>query len=137
MIFANLMVTNVVTSAQFYMDVLDMDLSFFVDAAHQTQMDPGGKDIILASLTLGGAQLMLQRSDSLIEELPRFAGQSPNLTGTIYVRDLSVDAIRAQLSDDQIIKEPFTQWYGMRELYFKDPDGYVLCVGEMDGSPSA
>ncbi|MEM0977781.1 MAG: VOC family protein [Pseudomonadota bacterium] len=137
MIFANLMVTNVVTSAQFYMDVLGVELSFFVDADHQTQMDAAGKDIILASLTLSGAQLMLQRSDSLSEELPSFAGHSPNFTGTIYFRDLSVDAIRAQLSDSQIIKEPFTQWYGMRELYFKDPDGYVICVGEMDGPSPA
>lgn len=137
MIFANFMVTNVVTSAQFYMDVLNMELSFFVNSHHATRMDPGGEDIILASLSLSGAQLMLQRSDSLSAELPRFAGEAPSFTGTIYFRDLSVDAIRAQLSDSQVIKEPFKQWYGMRELYFKDPDGYVICVGEMAGPPPA
>ncbi|MEM9715211.1 MAG: VOC family protein [Pseudomonadota bacterium] len=135
MIFANLMVTDILKSATFYKDVLSMEVTFYVDSQfkdHQHPPEPAA-DLILASLKLGDAQLMLQKDSSLIEELPEFAGKSPALTGTIYFRDLSVDDTAARLSPDQIVKGPFTQWYGMREIYFKDPDGYMICVGEMNG----
>ena len=130
MIFSNLMVQDVSRSAEFYTSVLGMTVSFFVDKDFNTQMTPEG-DIILASLEWDGSQLMLQRADSLGEELPEMQGRSPTLTGTLYFRGAPVDDVLSRLSEDQIVKQPFTQWYGMRELYFKDPDGYVICAGEM------
>lgn len=135
MIFANLMVTDIHASAKFYIDILGMDVTFYVDSDLKDHAHPPPPDskLILASMQLGDAQLMLQKDSSLSEELPEFSDMPPNLTGTIYFRNLSVDHTRAKLEDGQVVKEPFTQWYGMRELYFKDPDGYTICVGEMDG----
>ena len=132
MIFSNLMVEDVARSAEFYTSVLGMTVSFYVDKNLNTLMTPEG-DIILASLEWDGSQLMLQRADSLGEELPEMQGRSPTLTGTLYFRGGPVDDVFSRLSEDQIVKQPFTQWYGMREFYFKDPDGYIICVGEMIG----
>ncbi|MEO0342014.1 MAG: VOC family protein [Pseudomonadota bacterium] len=137
MIFLNLMVTDVPKSAQFYIDTLGMRVQFYVDTDLKDHTHPPGPDadLILASLQLEEAQLMLEKDSALANELPHFANQKPNLSGTIYFRNTSVDDTRAKLTKSQIVKEPFTQWYGMRELYFYDPDGYTICVGEMDGPP--
>ncbi|MCG8490240.1 MAG: hypothetical protein MI743_01385, partial [Sneathiellales bacterium] len=74
-----------------------------------------------------------QKRDSLIAAVPELDKTEPGLSGTIYLRGFSPDAILSRLPSEQILRGPVQQWYGMRELYFRDPDGYILCVGNAEG----
>ena len=105
---------------------------FLVGPDHSvfTQEQETPKDIVFATLQLDDYQLMLQTRDSLIQDTKEAVlTPEPLMTGTIYIRDHSVESVlnRAQ---DYLIKDPVEQWYGMREIYLKDPDGYVVCIGE-------
>jgi hypothetical protein len=35
------------------------------------------------------------------------------------------------------VKGPIKQWYGMVELYLRDPDGYIICLAAPEGPPPA
>ena len=77
---------------------------------------------------------MLQTRKSFAEDLPAFDPSKP-LGGSValYFRDAEPDALYARLkSEVTVLKPPTTTWYGMREIYFADPDGYILCFAATD-----
>jgi len=138
MIVPNLMVTDMARSLGFYCDVLVMTLTAGVTADRQMVMDPADPAIVFAVLDWNGAQLMLQTVASLAAELPVFdPQQAPTPAGTIYFRDLEPDAVVGRVPADRIVKGPVQQWYGMKEVYLRDPDGHIVCLGTPEGPPPA
>lgn len=138
MIVPNLMVADMARSLGFYRDVLGMTLTVGVTADRQMVMDPADPAIVFAVLEWNGAQLMLQTVASMAAELPVFDPQQvPAPAGTIYFRDLDPDAVVGRVPADRIVKGPVTQWYGMKEVYLRDPDGHIVCLGTPEGPPPA
>lgn len=136
MIIPNLMVRDIHASIAFYRDVLGFDLVFALDKDKQDHRDPTGKPIIFATLAWNDAQLMLQTIESLAEELPVFTPASqPTPSGTIYIRGYHPDQVEGRELGDRVVKPPFLQWYGMKEIYLRDPDGYIVCLGAPEGAP--
>ena len=135
MIVPNLMVTDIARSIAFYRDKLGLTVGTTVssDKAFST----GGeivRDPVFAVLEWNGAQLMLQTVESLAEELPVFTvGQSPSPSGTVYLRGFDPELVSNRLTGDEIVKGPELSWYGMREMYVRDPDGHVICLGTPEG----
>jgi hypothetical protein len=79
---------------------------------------------------------MLQTAASLAGELQVFEpDQVPVASGTIYCRGIDPAAVAGKVAPEQVVKGPLVQWYGMRELYLRDPDGYIVCLGVPDGPP--
>ncbi|WP_455211679.1 VOC family protein [Kaarinaea lacus] len=137
-ITTNLMVTDMRKSLDFYCGLLDFTLNMGVNADHETFTDGTLRDdLIYVMLANGSAELMLQHRDSLAEDVPVFsADATPGGTFTLYIRGMSADALAARLGETvEILKGPETTWYGMRELYIRDPDGYVLVFGAPQGPP--
>ncbi len=135
MIIPNLLVTDIRRSIAFYRDTLDMTL---IMAVSQDREILAGDDGIpaFAILEWNGGQLMLQTAASLADELSQYeADQKPVASGTIYFRDIHPKDVVDRISDNSVIKGPTLQWYGMLEFYFRDPDGYVICVGTPEGPP--
>ncbi len=125
----NLMVSAIPISLKFYTKVLGFSVSFLVDSERQDTKDP--HKAVFGLLVHDQAELMLQDKQSLAEELPIFDAQIElNSTSTLYLRGIDPDAVLGRLEKKVVIKGPFKQWYGMKELYFYDPDGYILCVGK-------
>ncbi len=139
MIIPNLLVADVQRSIAFYRDVLQMKLVMAITADRQMlPEEAAGAGAVFAILEWNGGQLMLQTAESLAGELPVFeAGQKPAASGTIYFRDLHPQDVLERASDAQVVKGPLLQWYGMKELYLRDPDGYIVCVGAPEGPPPA
>lgn len=130
MIIPNLMVTDMARAVAFYRDVLGMRCAVAVRADRSVLTDGGSEGAVFVTLEHAGAQLMLQTAASMAEELPMFrADQRPAPAGTVYVRGLDPDAVLPRAAPDSVVKGPLTQWYGMRELYLRDPDGHVICCG--------
>jgi catechol 2,3-dioxygenase-like lactoylglutathione lyase family enzyme len=137
-ITANLMVTNLRKSLDFYCGLLGFTLSMGVDDKREIFTDGVLRDdLVYVILTHGSGELMLQRRDSLAEDVPVFsADATPGGTFTLYFRGEPADALADRLPDTvEIIKGPATTWYGMREIYIRDPDGYVLAFGTPEGPP--
>jgi len=135
---ANLMVTNMAASLRFYHEVLGAPIAFTVDADQNTEM-PGviSDDAVFASVRAGDAELMLQQRANLLADSPAFdETTTPGGSFTLYFRVDDVDAIVARLpADTPVVKPLETTWYGQREIWVRDPDGYVITVGMVDGEP--
>ena len=134
----NLIVTNMVASLNFYHGVLGVELVFTVDGEQNTDM-PGeiSDKVVFASVRAGQAEIMLQERENLLQDSPAFdAATMPGASATLYFRVDDVDEIASRLpSDTPILKPLETSWYGMREIWIRDPDGYVLTIGTPHGPP--
>ncbi len=138
MIIPNLMVTDIARSIAFYRDVLGMKVSMTVMPNREvhTGPDSDGAGAAFATLEWQGSQLMLQTVASLAADVPSFsAEQQPTPGGTVYVRGLHPDAIIDRVPKEHILKPAEVSWYGMKELYLRDPDGHIVCVGAPEGPP--
>ena len=142
----NLMVADVTESALFYQDVLGFKLIVAV-ADFKAEMADGnivmalkkGDSLDWANLKLDpedptSAEFMFQSRKSLVADLPELPELKDVAIGasqTLYLRNNDVDAQFNSLKDKvEVVKEPITKFYGMREWYMKDPDGYILCFGQ-------
>lgn len=136
MIIPNLMVTDMARSVAFYRDKLGLAVDMSVGA--DRSFAHGGEiadNAVFTVLAWDGAQLMLQTVASLAGDVPAFsADQTPSPGGTVYFRGFDPDTVAGNLSADEIVKGPETSWYGMRELYVRDPDGHIICLGAPDGA---
>ena len=141
MIVPNLMVSDMARAVAFWRDALGFSVALTVDAARETRFGPDAdpETAVFAILDGAGGQLMLQTEASLAQDLPAgFSGGLPDRPGVaVYLRDLPPDEIAARLPAGAILKGPETSWYGMREVYFRDPDGHVICVAAAEGPAPA
>ncbi len=135
----NLMVTDMEASLRFYSEVIGLDMAFTVDADQNTEM-PGviGPGVVFASLRAGESELMLQHRSSLADDAPQAFSETdvPGGSFTMYFRVDDVDAVVAGLPQGtETVKELQRTWYGMKEIWVRDPDGYVVTVGTPEGPP--
>ena len=131
MITPNLMVSNMASSIAFYRDIIGLEVDMMISADRKFVTAGNEGDAVFATLKWREHQLMLQTAKSLSEELSVFSPQSkPVASGTIYFRGIDPKTIANKIETSQIIKGPFKQWYGMNEIYVRDPDGYVICLAQ-------
>ncbi len=139
----NLMVNDVCESALFYQDVLGFT---FMIAVADFKAEMEGDNIVMA-LTKGqsldwanlkldpddptSAEFMFQSRISFEADVPALKGMAIGASQTLYLRNADVDTQFASLKDKvEVIQEPSTRSYGMREWYMKDLNGYILCFGQ-------
>lgn len=128
----NLMVKDLHASMDFWCGKLGFSFAMGVDAAHSflQAYDPSA-DLVWAQLARDGVELMLQRADNLPGDVPEFAGRPTGGTITLYLQVDDLEALHARLHDAVPTVTPLrTQFYGMREWYIRDPDGYVVTLGQ-------
>lgn len=132
------MVIDVAEALHFYRDVIGGEIAFVVDADQQTTMDGTIPDnAAFASVRVGDNELMLQERLSLVADAPMVTADSqPGGTFTLYFRVDDVDAIVSRLPEGTEVLKPLQKtWYGMKEVWVRDPAGYVITIGTPEGSP--
>ena len=143
----NLMVDDVNETALFYQNVLGFSLIVGV-ADFEKEMEDGnivielkeGQNIDWVNMKMdpknpASEEFMFQSRKSLEHDVPALKGVSIGASQTLYLRSIDVDAHYASIKDKvEIIQEPITRFYGMREWYFKDINGYILCYGQELGN---
>lgn len=136
MIIPNLMVTDMPHAIAFYRDVIGLGVTMMISADREI-LEPGDESrAVFVTLDADEGQLMLQTVESLAAELDVFqSGQMPHPGGTIYFRGMDPAPVANRATSDQILKGPFLQWYGMKEVYLRDPDGHIICIGQAEGKP--
>ncbi len=135
-VVTNLMVTDVAESVAFYRDVLGFKVVVRVPVEGEVLGDnEPDQSIIFATLSFRESELMLQSQSSFSEEAPGVKNDAkPGATASLYLRVTNFDELVERLGE-AVITEPKVSWYGMKEVWAKDPDGYLLTIGQPEGPP--
>lgn len=119
---ALLQVFDMATAVRFYRDVLGFAVS---------ETSPPGPVFHWALLRHGETELML---NTLYDEgerpaAPEAARVASHADTILYFGCPDVDGAYLQLRAHGVAAEaPAVTHYGMKQLYFNDPDGYALCL---------
>jgi len=129
----NFEVKDIRETVQFYKSVLGFSLVMAVpeaqDGIEQSFVD--GKDYVYALVSKDKVEMMFQRTDSfkkdieIAKDLP--FGASVSFYMEIDGLDSFYNGIKNKVKE---ITEPKLAWYGMKEFYTKDPNGYILGFAE-------
>jgi uncharacterized glyoxalase superfamily protein PhnB len=124
----NLAVNDIVSTIKYYQENFDFELQMLVDES-KTIFDTEIKkelNYIWAMIKKDGVSIMLQSIESLKEDVGVFFD---NICAslTLYIEVENVDELYSKIKDKvSIYKEIDTTWYGQREFYIKDINGYIL-----------
>ena len=129
----NLMTTNVNASVNFYRDRLGFSLMMGLPFESQQPVEALSDDIPLqfAMLNKDGAMLMIQHQQSLAEECKLFSNLSVAASGTFYLEVNNIDELTVAPGDDiEIVLPERVTFYGMREIWIRDNNGYVITLAQ-------
>lgn len=126
----NIGVTNVDETVRFYTETLGFNLIMSVPS-------PKGA-LQWAMVANGGATLMFQEMNNLIEEYPQL-GERPTLGAmTFYLKMKGMQALYDKLQGTEYIaKEMHKTFYGADEFAIFDNNGHILTITEDTVEPTA
>lgn len=133
-ITANMMVKDVTKSVEYYTQILRFDLFMWVDFDKQADFDGIHEDVeyAFAILKSENYELMLQSEKSLSTDLPFLEKWYSNSSLALYLRIENIEEYFDSIKDRvEILKNIETTWYGMKEFYVKDINGYILGFAEI------
>ncbi|MGA8088129.1 MAG: VOC family protein [Terracidiphilus sp.] len=118
-------VFNMPRSIRFYRDVLGFKV---MSSSKAMSADPDDVNWVL--LQLSNAEIMLNTAydPDDVPETPELGRWSGHQDTCLYFGCPDVDAAyRHLVSLGLAIDPPKVAWYGMKQLYLKDPDGFGIC----------
>jgi len=128
------MTTDVRATVDFYRTNLGFELVMAVAETKDGILSdiPEDTKIIYALLKNGNVEIMFQSQESLVAELSLFENIEVGASMSLYVEVERVEDFCEKLKSNQveIVKDLFTTWYGMKEIYIRDNNGYIFCFAE-------
>ena len=122
----NLIVSSVERSLAFYTGILGFSRGMTV---------PDESPFVFASVTSGPVEIFLNDRSTAAKESPQMAGLGTGGGNTMFIEVEQIDALHERVAPHVRVVMPIvTQWYGMREFAFTDPDGYVITFAERVGA---
>jgi catechol 2,3-dioxygenase-like lactoylglutathione lyase family enzyme len=118
-------VYDVPTSVAFYRDLLGFEVIH-----HSKPFTDAKDDYGWALLRLNGVELMLNNAyeDNIRPPQPDSTRNAWHKDVCLYMSCRDVDGTYAYLRSRSVdVNEPRVAYYGMKQLYLSDPDGYSLC----------
>ena len=136
----NLAVKNISETIKYYVDNFGFELQMAIDKSKEgfdTQIDED-KNYIWAMIKSGDIEIMFQEKNDFKNDIGSFFDEIGS-SSTIYINMDNVETlnslyIKLQNSKNkiEIYKEIETTWYGQREFYIKDINGYILGFASRD-----
>ena len=129
----NIMVADVNATVGYYKNNLDFQIVMGVNEQKETKMGDSATETTLtwAMIKKDDVEIMLQREDSLVEELPEFKGLKIGGTFTLYISIQDVKSFYDKIKDKvEIIKDMHKTFYGADEFVIKDLNGYIIYFAE-------
>jgi uncharacterized glyoxalase superfamily protein PhnB len=122
-----LMVENVAEAATWYEAILGIATEVAV---------PGEGGLQFVILHRDDVRLMLQSRISLDEDFDIFKGVPIGASGSLFLDVTDVADWRRRVDGKvRIVKELHDSFYGTREFYFADPNGYIFGFSESIETP--
>lgn len=129
----NLMTENVNASIEFYCNRLGFTyLNGMLANSEQVAAEYSAQTPLQwAMLSRGGAMLMLQERTSIAGDYPPFAKMPVAASAAFYLEVEDLDQLMSGLGDGvEIVVPDRTTFYGMRELWVRDNNGYVVTLAQ-------
>jgi uncharacterized glyoxalase superfamily protein PhnB len=119
----NLVVNDVEASLNFYQAVLGFERGMTV---------PEQPPFVFGSVTSGSVEIFFNNKKAVGEDYPPLAAGPIGGTLTQFVEVEGIEELlgRIQKSGAKIVMPLRTQFYGMREFAFEDPEGWILTIAE-------
>jgi lactoylglutathione lyase len=119
----NLVVTDVAAAVEFYRSVLGFQTAFTV---------PDNPPYVFASLTRDAVEIFFNDKKAVAEDYPALVKTPIGGTLTLFIEVDGIEQIMAAVekAGAKITMPLKTQFYGMREFAFEDPEGWVLTIAE-------
>ncbi|WP_299583528.1 VOC family protein [uncultured Sunxiuqinia sp.] len=129
----NFEVKNIRETIEFYQSVLGFSLVMAVpetqDGVEQSLTE--GKEYVYALVSKDSVEMMFQRTDSFKEDVLLAKDRSMGASVSFYMEIDGIDRFYEQIKDKGLNPTPLkTAWYGMREFYLQDNNGYILAFGQ-------
>jgi uncharacterized glyoxalase superfamily protein PhnB len=143
-LWTNMMVSDIHETIGFYQKMFGFEHVMSVPKGSEDilfQYD-AGQQLVYAVIRYGDIEMMLQERESLMENIPG-AFQPDTLTGgtvTFFFATGDVSAIAAKVKGVcEIVRDLHDTFYGMREIYIRDLNGYILCFAQqiMNSEPAS
>jgi uncharacterized glyoxalase superfamily protein PhnB len=129
-LWTNMMVDDIHRTIDFYRQTLGFEHIMSVPkGAEEVHFKyDAGRPLIYAAIRCGGIELMLQERESLMENVPAFEpGAATGGTLTFYFETDDIESLAQKLRGVcEVVRDLHDTFYGMREIYVRDPNGYVL-----------
>ncbi|TDN99804.1 VOC family protein [Sunxiuqinia elliptica] len=129
----NLEVRDIKNTVEFYTTKLGFKLVMAVPESQDgiDQELANDKAYVYALMQKDQVELMFQRSDSFKEDVVFAKGLPIGASVSFYMEMEGIKELHAELSSQGLeVTELKMAWYGMREFYLKDLNGYLLGFGE-------
>jgi uncharacterized glyoxalase superfamily protein PhnB len=119
----NLVVPNVEASMKFYQETLGFEKAFTV---------PEQAPYVFGAMTHDTVEIFFNEKNAVEAEYPALVTRPIGGTLTLYIEVQGIeDVLQAVEKSKANITIPLkTQFYGMREFAFEDPDGWVVTIAE-------
>lgn len=129
----NIMVADVNATVDYYKNNLNFQIVMGVNEQKEVKMGDSatGSTLTWAMIKNGDVEIMLQREDSMIEELPEFKRLKIGGTFTLYISMQDVKTFYGKIKDKvEIVKDMHKTFYGANEFVIKDLNGYIVYFAE-------
>jgi uncharacterized glyoxalase superfamily protein PhnB len=124
----NLATTDVRASVEYYVKHFGFEIFMAVDAEKSAigKELVEGKTYVWANVMHGDVGLMFQAVDAIQEDVGAFF-DGIGSSATLYIEVEDAEALYETVRKEvEILKPIDTTWYGQREFYVRDLNGYVL-----------
>jgi len=129
----NFEVKNIKKTVDFYHSVLGFSLIMAVPETQDgiDQSFAVDKEYVYALVSKGKVEIMFQRTDSFRNDVIMAQDLPFGASVSFYFEVEGLDSFYNKIKDKVAeITEPKLAWYGMKEFYIKDPNGYILGFAE-------
>ena len=129
----NLAVVDIRQTVQFYCENLGFELVMAVPETQDgiDQQLHEDRVYVYAMLNKDNASLMFQRIDTLKEDISLFDKDTIGASVSFYMQGKGIETFYEELKSKNIpISEMRLTWYGIKEFYIKDNNGYILGFAE-------
>ena len=119
----NLVVRDVAASIEFYRSTLGFQQAITV---------PEQAPFVFGSVTNGTVEIFFNDQKLVAEDYPPLGAKPIGGALTLFIEVQGIEEILAkvQASKAKIIMPLKTQFYGMREFAFEDPEGWIITIAE-------
>jgi uncharacterized glyoxalase superfamily protein PhnB len=119
----NLVVRDVAASVNFYCSVLGFQPGMKV---------PDDPPYVFASVVSGGAEIFFNDQKAVKEDYPPLAAPPIGGTLTLFIETEGIEEVlkAVQKAGAKVVMPLKTQFYGMREFAFEDPEGWIVTIAE-------
>jgi uncharacterized glyoxalase superfamily protein PhnB len=119
----NLVVRDVAASMEFYRSTLGFQPAIKV---------PDQPPYVFGSVTNGNVEIFFNDQKAVAEEYPPLGAKPVGGALTLFIEVEGIEEVLAavQKSKAKIVMPLKTQFYGMREFAFEDPEGWIVTIAE-------